>query len=95
MREAPSPKKPAAAEPASPPVPPTPPGEPPVAPDAGAKDRDLFDQSALPIPEDEAAVNSGAMRYPTAVGRSIAAGGDRWRLGARGNQRAADSARGL
>lgn len=93
--EAEAPTKPAAPAPETSPVPPTPPGEPPVPPQEAPKDGDLFDQSALPIPEEEAPVNAGAMRYPAAVGRSIAAGGDRWRLDTRGGQRDGESARGL
>jgi len=93
--EKPIPNEPAVPRPADPPVPPTPPGEPAVVPGAGDKEGDLFDQSALPIPEDDAPVGAGAMRYPAKVGRSIAAGAAPWRLDSGGTQRAVDSVRGL
>jgi hypothetical protein len=85
-----------AAEPtgAEPPVPPTPPGEAPVTPGKDATEGDLFDQSAVPIPEAEIPLESGAMRYPAPVGRSLAAGIPPWRLLPQRGQRAAVSDRG-
>lgn len=86
---------PAAEQPGDePPVPPTPPGEAPAMPGTDPVDGDPFGQSALPIPEPEIPLESGAMRYPAPVGRSLAAGIPPWRLLPPGVQRAADSVRG-
>lgn len=79
---------------AEPPVPPTPPGQAPPVPGKDAAEGDLFDQSAVPIPEAEIPLESGAMRYPAQVGRSLVAGIPPWRLLPQGGQRAAGSARG-
>lgn len=78
-----------------PPLPPTPPGEPPLAPEArdGADLR--FDESALPVGEEEPAIDTGPMRYPAQVGRlqNPRAGLPR-RVQPAAAQRAVDSARG-
>lgn len=74
------------------PVPPTPPGEPPVPP----ADATLIDPTDVKPPLAEEPVEAaGAMRYPAAVGRSVAAGNPPWRLRSARPQRADDSARGL
>lgn len=86
---------PAAEQPdAEPPVPPTPPGDAPAVPGKDATEGDLFDQSAVPMPEPEVPLESGAMRYPAPVGRSLVAGIPPWRLLPQGGQRAAASERG-
>lgn len=90
----PAPKEPAAVSPGTP-VPPTPPGEPPVVPEPTDEEAGLFDRSESPLPEPEAPVASGAMRYPAQVGRSVAAGVAPWKLVPAARQRAADSVRGL
>lgn len=96
----PIPEQPARAEPAAelpsaePPVPPAPPGDAPAVPGKDAADGGLFDQSAAPVPDADVPVESGAMRYPAPVGRSLAAGIPPWRLRPQGDQRAAASVRG-
>lgn len=92
--------KPVAPEPAAPepqpPVPPTPPGEPALAPQPGDTDAAFVDPPAAPTPAGgEEPVETGTMRYPGTIGRSLAAGGVPWRLRPPGRQRPAESARGL
>lgn len=93
--EAPKPARapgPAADDPA--PVPPVPQGEPPLPPATDPAAAGLLDQSASPLPDASEPIDAGAMRYPTQVGRSLAAGAAPWRLEPFARQRAADSARG-
>lgn len=80
--------------PDGPPVPPTPPGEPPLPPETGASTPEPEDRAAAVQPVEEP-MESGSMRYPATVGRSVAAGSAPWRLQPAVRQRAADSARGL
>ncbi len=68
--------------------------EPTTKPDGGEQPSGLFDQSSVPAAEDDEPAEASGMRYPDAVGRSVAAGAVPWRLQAPTRQRVA-SARGL
>lgn len=87
---------PAARRPATePPLPPSPPGEPPLAPEARDGADLQFDESSLPLGEEEPLIDAGPMRYPAQVGRlPNVRGGLPRRVQPAAAQRAVDSARG-